>query len=74
MSTTSDLDALKGNWREDLTWDAFGNSVQADVDVLKDFWFPGTYNALKRIQLQDIWTRHPKRQKGKIKQFKHFEF
>ena len=66
-SSVIDLDALYPNWNANgLTWIAFGNFTQTDIDGLKIQWFPK--DAERRGRLQDIWTRHHDRQQG-IKSF-----
>ena len=58
-----DLEALAPNWNANgLTWIAFGNFTENDIEGLKFQWFPD--DAEKRGRLQDIWTRHHERQQG----------
>ena len=62
-SSVIELDALAPNWHANgLTWIAFGNFTQTDIDGLKIEWFPK--DAERRGRLQDIWIRHHDRQQG----------
>eukprot|EP01036_Dinobryon_divergens_P042723 gene42723-56789_t len=62
-SSVIDLDALYPNWHANgLTWIAFGNFSQTDIEGLKIQWFPK--DAERRGRLQDIWTRHHDRQQA----------
>jgi hypothetical protein len=60
-SSEQELSDLYQGWNSDgLTWVAFGNSTQEDLNGLKNSWFPE--NPVRRTKVQDIWTRHPNRQ------------
>ena len=60
-STQAELAALKADWNEEgLSWEAFGNCSETDIEGIKMQWFPD--NAVRRGRIHDVWVRHPNRQ------------
>jgi hypothetical protein len=66
VSTEQDMDRLFGeyDWRVgEMTWDIFGGCTQKVLDRLMENWFD---NPMKQARLQNLWDRHPRRQRGII--------
>ena len=69
ISSAADLTVLRPRrwWNaKGLTWEAFGDFNQSDIDDIIDIdglkvqWFPADY------EKRGIWAKHPQRQQGKL--------
>ena len=60
MADILDINWVLGVGVNGITWSTFGTATQTDIDQLTTLWFPN--NVAQRIQIQNIWARHPSKQ------------
>jgi hypothetical protein len=59
-STEEELYSLKPGFTDEISWIAFGNCSQENINDIEREWFPNS--TIKRVKVHDIWARHPIRQ------------